>query len=63
MSMVFGVPCPGCDRQMWVRSDGDVECATCERQYQARMGHLFPRVGQPEGRIAAGDPRETAGAS
>ena len=42
MSTVFEVPCPDCGQQMLVEADGGLECATCQRMYHARMGHLFP---------------------
>ena len=48
MSSVFEVPCPECGRQMSVVGGGELQCATCERTYHARMGHLFP-VGEPPG--------------
>ena len=61
MSTVFGVPCPACGQQM-VRSDGEVECTTCDRRYRVRMGHLFPSE-QPTGRIPLTAPPATAGLS
>ena len=47
MSTVFEVPCPECGRHMSVAAGGELQCATCERTYHARMGHLFP-VGEPQ---------------
>jgi hypothetical protein len=46
MSTVFEVPCPDCGRQMSVADECELRCATCDRTYHVRMGHLFP-VGEP----------------
>jgi hypothetical protein len=42
MSTVFGVPCPDCGHLLSVVGERELECPTCERSYQTRLGHLFP---------------------
>ena len=48
MSTLFEVPCPECGRQMSVADEDALRCATCDRTYHVRMGHLFP-VDEPPG--------------
>jgi tRNA(Ile2) C34 agmatinyltransferase TiaS len=53
VSTIFEVPCPECGRSMSASGGDWLECPTCQRTYQSRMGHLFLSGERPTSTITA----------